>query len=433
MKLSDKLQVEINQARARLLELAEIEEPTDENRNELEELRSKVDTLTTRHETAIEAEAIEQRAIEEDPTSEDAEGREISALIRDAQIGPFIREATERDTFVIDGRESELRSALEIRDGDFPMCLLMDWSGAEEEVRAAMHLDEEYRADTVTAPPAALSTQVQSGSWLARLMVTTNARFIGVTTRSVGPGEHVYPYVDGTAAASTPTKGTAVDAVAGVINHKRHQPRAVQSRYLISEEDQMRLGQGYEAALRRDLREQIAEGLDKFVFADGTDGMLETIPAPSDDADLAAGASNLTHLHTGIVGAIDGRYAGELSDLNVSVTPGLFQRMSILAPTNTSAFLTDYLRAHGCGVRANAHIPASLGSGSKVGESYVLVSRARGIVGSAIMSVYAGARMGVDTSGVLMQKRQVALNVVGYFDFDVIRTANWTKFRAATA
>ena len=427
MKLSDKLQIEINEARNRVLELAEIEEPTEENRAELKDLSAKMKTLTERQAVAKEAEEIEIREIAEDKTQEDGEAKELSDIIAESRLSPFIQAAFDPEKRSVDGREAELKAALEIDgDYDFPMALLVDWSGSEDEQQRAMipeHLREEHRVDTATN--ISFATMVQSSAWLSRLFATTNAAFIGVTTRAVGAGEHIYPFVAGSAAASTPDKNAAVDAPTATIETKTHTPRAVQSRYVISEEDRIKLGNAYENALRSDLRNQLMAGLDNFVFANSADGMLTTIPAVASDADLSA-ASTFEAMHTNVLSAIDGLYASELIDLNVSCSADAYGRMASVAPSGTSAFLTDYLRVQGCGVRANAHIG---GISGKTNQSYAIASRSRGIAGAAVMSVYRAGSMNVDMSGGLMQRRQVALNVVGFFDFDAIRTANWIKFR----
>ena len=423
MKLSDKIQVELNEARNRVLELAEIEEPTDENRSELEDLRTKMKSLGERHAVALEAEEIEIREIANDPDQEDGEARELSNLITVASVSPFLKAAFENRALE-DGPEAELLAALEITENrDFPMALLVDWTGEEERQQNMLRGEEEHRVDAITN--TSISTMVTSGMWLSRLMATTNAQFIGVTTRPVGPGDHVYPYVAGSAEASFPSKNAAVDAVAGTIDSETHTPNAVQTRYLINEEDKIRLGSAYENALRRDLRDQLMAGLDKYVFADATAGMLTTIPAVTGDADINA-QSTFEAMHTNVLDAIDGLYASELMDLNVSVNPKAHGRMGAVSPSGTAAFLTDYLKAQGCRVRANAHIAGITG---KTNQTYALVSRSRGISGAAIMSVYRSGSMMLDTYGDFQRKRQTAINVVGYFDFSVVRAANWIKFR----
>ena len=431
MRLSQKLQAEINELRGRIRELINIEEPTEEQRNELADIRPKMETLITRQDAAFAVEAAEDREIEENPPEETPEDRELSEMIRSARVTPYIESVVENRA--LDGVEAELRSALEIGEGELPLALLVDWSGEEERQQQSLlpaHLQEEHRVDAVTTPPGTLSTMVTSGSWLARLFAATNASFLGVTTRPVGEGEHVYPFVAGSAEAATPAVGAAVDAVAGTIDSKTHKPRAVQARYLINKEDRLRLGNSYEGALRRDLRDQIAAGLDKFVFVDGTDGMLTVLDARTGDAALSA-ASTFEQMHVGILEAIDGIYAQELMDLNVSVRPAVYAYAGAKAPANTAAFLTDYLKAQGCQVRANAHLPEITG---QAGESYAIISKSRGIAGAAILSVYAGAALTIITNDqALSRKRQIALDMTAYFDFSVIRKANWDKFRIAVS
>ena len=428
MKLSDKISVEINQVRERALELAGIEEPTDENRSEITDLRAKMKTLGTRHETALEAEAFEDRKIAEDPDLEDPEGKELSNLILGSKLSRYVRSGAEERS-IDDGMESELNAALGVEDGHFPLQLLVDWSGEEERQQqdmlpVGMRQSEEHRVDTVTN--LSISTMAMSGQYLIRMLAMSNAQHMGVTTRSVGPGEHNYPYVGGNSAAGTPAKAAAQDAPAATVTTKTHTPRAVHTRYLITEEDRLKLGNSYEAALRSDLRNQIVSKLDDFVFTDATDGMLVTITTPTGDAAISA-SSSFAAMHGSVLDAVDGVYAGYLMDLNWSVKPDIYGRAGSVAPNNTAAFLTEYLTSMGCTVRANEHIPHIA---SATNQSYTLVSKGKGIQGAAIMSVWNTGTMVLDSTGVNLQSRQVALNVVGYFDFDVIRTDSWYKFRA---
>ena len=434
MKLSDKLQVEINQVRERALELAEIEEPTDENRNEISELRTKMKDLNLRHQTAQEAEETEIREIAKDPSQEDGEGRELSALVKESRLAPFVQAAVADDFRSIDGREAELAAALEIdaANGDFPLALMVDWSGDEERQRnellpPGMRFPsvggEEHRVDTVTN--LSISTMVTSGMWLVRMLAMSNATHIGVTTRSVGPGDHIYPYVSGGGTVSTPAKNAETDSAAATVSTKTHTPNAIHTRYLISEEDRIRLGNAYEGALRTDMRNNLVSSLDGVVFTKATDGMLAAVTVASGDAAIAA-SSTFAAVHSNVLEAVDGVYAMELMDLNVSVKPDGYGRMAEIHPDNTSTFLTDYLKAMGCITKANAHIPEITSADN---QSYVLVSKARGITGAAILSVYQSGTMRIDRSAGILQKRQIALDLVGFYDFDVIRTDNWRRFR----
>ena len=427
MKLSDKISVEINQVRERALELAGIEEPTDENRSEITDLRAKMKTLGERHVTALEAEEIEVREIAADTDLEDSEGKELSKLILGSKLSRYV-ETNALQERSLDGMEAELSAALNVEDGHFPMQLLVDWSGEEERQQQdllphAMRQSEEHRVDAVTN--LTISTMATSAMYLVRMLATSNAQHLGVTTRSVGPGEHNYPYVGGSSTAGTPAKAAAQDAPAATVTTKTHTPRAVHTRYLITEEDRLKLGNSYEGALRTDLRNQIVSKLDNFVIADSTDGMIVIVPAATGDAALSAD-STFAQMQGGVLSAVDGVYAGSLMDLNWSIRPAVYAAAGVLAPASTAAFLTDYLPSMGCMVKANAHIPAD---GTDAKESYTLVCKKRGIAGAAIMSVWNTGTMVLDSTGANLQSRQVALNVVGYFDFDVIRTDSFYKFR----
>ena len=292
------------------------------------------------------------------------------------------------------------------------MQLLVDWSGEEERQQQdllpfGMRQSEEHRADAVTN--LSISTMAMSSMYLIRMLAMSNAQHLGVTTRSVGPGEFNYPYVGGTSAAGTPAKAAAQDAPAATVTTKTHTPRAVHTRYLITEEDRLKLGNSYEGALRTDLRNQIVSKLDNFVIADSTDGMLATVPVRTGDAALSADSS-FAEMHGGVLEAIDGIYAKNLADLNWSIRPAVYAGAGVLAPASTAAFLTDYLNSMGCMVMANAHIGEITGA---AGESYTLLCKKRGIAGAAIMSVWNTGTMVLDSTGANLQSRQVALNVVG--------------------
>lgn len=418
MQLSDKLQIQINNLRGRALELAQLEKPAQADRQEIGSLKTEMRSLSDRLELALQSEGSEK--IDLALTGDRSEDREAQRLFGAASLGNYMI-ATYEDRSLV-GAEAELNAAFELGGPrDFPLRML---ALRDDEMPGA---SEEQRVDALTS--LTISTMITSGNWLTRMLAMSNAAAAGVTMRSVGQGEVSYPYVGGTQTAFVPSKGTATDAVAGTVTTKTHTPRAAQARYLVAREDQLKLGNSYDAALRADLRGQVTSAIDNFVFADSTDGMLVTVPAASGDAALSA-ASTFKQMQSGVLSAIDGIYAMEIADLSLSIRPAVYAYAGAIAPTSTDAFFTDYLKSMGCVVRANAHIAEISG---QAGESYAIASKGRGIQGSAILSVWESGTMQIDSTGSNLAKRQVVLDIAAFFDFDVIRAASFYKYRIAVS
>ena len=173
--------------------------------------------------------------------ADDGEAAEMRQLREKVSIGRYMEAAYEGRG--VDGAERELNQHHKLPGNKFPLEILAP------ETRATTDAD----------------ATANQQAWIDRLFSETAAMGVGVTFKSVAPGVAAIPVT--TAGASAAQRGRtepASDATwtVGVTEIK---PTRNAVRGVYTSEDAMRLP-GLEAALRRDLRMALTEGVDRAVF-----------------------------------------------------------------------------------------------------------------------------------------------------------------------
>ena len=92
------------------------------------------------------------------------------------------------------------------------------------------------------------------------------AQQLGVTFNSVGPGVASFPVTTAGATAGQLAKSGASPAAAWTIGVTEMKPKRNAVHAIFSIEDVQRIGPGLEAALQRDLRSALVEGIDRAIF-----------------------------------------------------------------------------------------------------------------------------------------------------------------------
>ena len=166
MKASDRIKLAQSERRKKLATLAEVENPTDEQRAEIEGLTTEYRAAESQAQAAIIAETEERAAI--DPAV--GEARELRELRGRVNFGNYVTAAAEQRS--ADGAAFEYNQALGIAGNRFPLALLAP---------------AELRAETTADGMANQST------WVDRLFAETLAMYLGITFEAVSPGVSAHP------------------------------------------------------------------------------------------------------------------------------------------------------------------------------------------------------------------------------------------------
>lgn len=433
MLTSHKLAVEIQERKKRLLELAGVDEPTEDQNKEREEIRSKLVELEDRRLSAIEGEQVDQSDTEMEL---DAEGRERARLEERASFANYLMAGYEERA--VDGAEKELNDAMGIKHGSFPLSML----APKDDRRDGFDRNGiETRADAVTS--LSIDTAQRPRSFLDRLFKGSAVQHLGISPTSVPAGVDAYPVTTGGVTAQTVTKGTKKEAEEFTATVETLKPLRCSASVIYSKEDAHRIPQ-LEDAIRRDMRNafvdamsnEVINGVDGASNATVITGLVETgTPLKIDgtaDGNLSA-ASTGTQIVSGFLSLVDGIHAQTPGDLRALVAPELMAYMGSLTDGSTNApdqYITDILSRKGVSVMATDHISEIGTSGDAAGDSYAVISRGRGLAGAVQMPVWAGASLIVDPYS-RTQQGEILLTLVSFWNFAVVRDSNFALRRIA--
>lgn len=409
MTTLQKLQLKMSEARQQLNELAGLDAPTDEQVTEMDESAKGYAALEVQYRSAVIADSAD--AVETADES-DSEGRELRSIVDRATLGNYMQAAL--NDGLLDGAESELNAALEIRGGagtQIPWHMLDDLG------------EIETRADAPTPAPATVGAN-QSGI-LGRVFARTAAAWLGVAMPQVPVGEAVYTTLTTGQAAAPQAKDGKVEAAAGVFTPQSVGPTRLTARYLFRMEDAAVL-RGMEESLRADLRGALGEELDKQIIAgDGSapnfDGFHGALTAAATVSAVATASDYINALS----GAVDGRYALSIDDVRMLVGAETYAHMMTLFFASTSVNVSDYLAQAGARIRVSAHVPAAASSKQ---DAILSTNPAQGAVApmwpsvSVIRDIYTGAAAG-----------QISLTIVALGNFVIRQSGGYklTKFQTA--
>ncbi|MCY4592611.1 MAG: hypothetical protein OXE86_19065 [Alphaproteobacteria bacterium] len=387
---------------------------TDEIRSEQDRLEAEIPDLERRERAAtvaVEAEETEQRSagtMARAPEG-DGEDRERAELRSRVRMAGYVAAAVEQRS--ADGAEAEYNAALGIAGNRFPLELL-----APVETRATTD------TDTVTTPRR----------WLDRLFAGTAAERVGITMESVQAGVASYPVTTAGASAAQRQRSTdsAADA-AWTVGVTEMRPKRNAVRLLFSIEDAARIP-GLEAALTRDLRMAMTEGIDRAVFLGdaGASGNNADIVGLNTAAGLSAVEVSQANkiLGPGTLGAftglVDGVHAMGLGDLRTVAAVGAWRLWedTIINSTADNMTLAAFLRSAGLSWSARGEIETATDDG----DLAAFVGRGRGIEGAGVAAVWeAGELIRDPYSGAA--KGEVALTLCYLWDFALPRASNFAR------
>lgn len=414
--MTDKQKLEVAAATARkeLRALAMDDEATAEA---IAEATAKVDNLEARAAALVDPEPTggdgdgdgDGEGADRDGDEGDAETRERRKLEARSNVARYVGAAMEGQP--VDGAEAEYNAALGMSAGSFPLRLLAP------EARATTDAD----------------AQANQGSWIDRLFGDSAARWLGISMPSVAAGTAAYPVTTAGAASAQRGRREAAADSAWTVGVTELKPTRNVVRAVFSVEDAARLP-GVEAALRRDLRMALVDGIDRAIFT-GDSGASE------DTADItglntAAGVVEETVSQTGKIAAtsvlaafvnmVDGKAAAMLGDLRAVLSVGAYRLwVSTMASNAENDVISQFLREAGLpGVRVREGISTVTTANAFAG----FVGRQRGITGCGVAPVWDAARL-IRDPYTNAAKGEIAVTLTTLWAFGLPRASNFGRIK----
>ena len=273
-------------------------------------------------------------------TKTDSEGHEYREMMGRANLGSIVDDLLAHRNPT--GVEDEIQKHLGLSGQQVPLDMLR---GGDFEQRA------------VTSAPGQVAQNPHG--IIPYIFPQSASAFLGVSMPSVPVGEAVFSVLTGTLDVGTPAEHAAQAETTGAFTATVLSPRRLQASFFFSIEDRARFA-GMAEALRQNLHDGLADGLDKQILA-GTDGLFSGTNLPNnpqttnDDFDSYLG--NLCW------NQIDGRHATTTSDLSMVVGAETLKDLgATYRNTSVDRSALDRIMEITSGVRVSAHVPAADGT-----------------------------------------------------------------------
>lgn len=388
----ERAQLRASEIRTRLAELAAVPELDDEQRSELDTLRTEYGDVERRVQAlTIAGSAPGDGDGDGDGETESRESDpELEALLAAANIGDIYEAALSgRPT---DGETRELQEHYGLEETSVPLAML-----------------GESRAEgNNTDAPAAGSRGASQAPIIDYVFPQAVATFLNVPQPTVPVGERVYTVLSTAASAGTPALEADQAVSTAAFSAEVLSPARIQAALAYRIEDRASL-RGMDEALRSNLRGALADKLDAQVVA--------KLLAEGQDVDLT-GTKPYTFatFHDALYGGVDGRYAGGVGSVRAVLGADVYRAAAGFYRTANSEFSAiDELTQRGGGVRVSAHIPAI--AAKKAKAIYRVGTRM-----DAVAPIWEGVEIIADR--VTQAKAgQTLLTAVMLYNVDVLRKA----------
>ena len=334
-----KLTVRASEIRARLSELAEVAELTEEHRGELTTLRTEYRDTEGKLQAAITAEGDAQPV----PLGQGAsvEDRAYGDLCGRANIGAIFQALTERRA--TEGAEAEIQQHHKLAPHQVPLDLL----------RAPV----EHRA--ITAAPT--NTETMQEAPIQPVFAMGDLAYLGVDMPSVPTGDAVFPVLTSRPVVRGPFTGSDVATETdGSYDAELLAPERVQASFSYLRTDAARFGMMGES-LREALNSGLTEKIDQEGIA-GAKGLLAGANLANHNA--AAVTTYADYVSQFGYNRVDGRYAPTPTDLRVLMGSTTYAHAgSVYRSASTDLSAIDRLMlVTGKPVRVSAHVPDASGN-----------------------------------------------------------------------
>ena len=439
MKTSDKIKIEMSQARERLAVFAAKDDATDDEKKERAALMTEWPELEARYQAALLSEDEEDAAAQlEDPDGElDAESKEFHEKIAPkASAADYLLALKEGKGLA--GETKEFNEALgqtagikQTDDGlglDFPLYMLDPGEPVDGE-------NAEYAATSLS-----LDLIRRGNAWLNRIFLDSASTALGVTRRMVPKGSMSYATITGGVSPATTAAGTAKDEETLTARSLELEPRSIRGGYQITTRDLFRLGDMYNAAITADLRGAMTQAMDSEIV-NGKSGEIDGFLGDSDiskrklngTSDGAqTGESTAAHFTGAAFGFVDGKYAADSKDVSVLVSPEVYTwawQKALSIGSTDHVFLLPWLEDV-AGVKFTASDQLSAITGS---QYYSIFCLARGKAGSAIHAMWDNAMIVMDRYGTNRTSGYESFYILGHHDFGLLRHEIWALRRTTAA
>ena len=393
MTNKQKLETRQLEIQKRNAELSGVEELTDEQRGELDTLRTEYGDVCSK---LIAAGTQPEPTIE--TRGEDSESVELRALIHDASPGRILAAVHSRKN--TDGREAELQAHFKVGGNELPHAMLV-----------------EHRAAT----PAPANVGTQQAEIIQPIFGQTGAAHLNIPMPSVEAGAAVYPVISARPTPETPAEGATVtaDIPAGSFTADLLKPQAAQAQIEFSREDAASFP-SMSDALGRLIVDAVGFELDRQMLVNTANGLLTLgLAAPANPAALAGFAAYRTAINS----QVNGREAGVASDCRILVGQKTYEHAdTVFRTTDSELSALDWIMAKSGGVRVHTEVPAIVDK-----RQDAVIAKALGQQ-HAVMPTWSAVQLVTDEVTKL-QKRLIVLTAIQLFAFKVLRTDGFARVR----
>ena len=349
MKASQRVALEMSEKREKLNALLAVDELTEDQRDDLGKLTTRLQELEVEARAAILAEG---ETTVTQTTVTDGESDELRSLIGRANIGAIFDATLEHRATV--GPEAELQSHYRVAANTIPLALL------------------EHRA--VTAAPGQVSQN--QAAIIPGVFPMSCAAFLAVDMPTVATGDAVFPVLSTNADVGVPAENAAQSETTGSFAADVLSPGRLQASFFYSREDRARFS-GMDTALRANLSDALSDALDKQILV-GTEGLLTGTKLPNNNA--SAVTSYATYRSELGYARVDGTFAGSVGDIRIVMGASTYGHAAGVfrsANAGDRAALEDLMAVTG-GVKVSAHVPAATGANKQ--ETVVRLGSRRDMV-----------------------------------------------------
>lgn len=434
-----KITVKLSETRERLNELSGIDEPTDEQRSEMDTLITEYSTLEQRHRAAVVAQGETEAAAVGlfADGSTDGDTAELRSLLGRVKLTDYLAPASAGVGLA--GAAAELNAALEVptvgKQGGvcIPWRMLLPDGGLTPETRTDGD-GVEQRAFTTTTQ---LDGPVMQRPILQRLFGMDIMDTLGVRIDTVPVGRTEWPLITAGVAPDNVAEGTAAaDAVAVTFSTETLKPKRLTGVYEYTHEMAAQVPD-LESSLRRDLADAVSAKMNDLVIngdeatnAEEPDGFATTITAPSDAGAVAAYA-DYAGMHAL---AVDGIHASMETEVTSVIGVDVYKHAASVYQAGSGESGSEALRRRGMKCMASPFVGTAV---SGTGQHKLNLLHAAGPNGGSmrgdsvaavwptlevIRDIYSKASQGVVLTWVTLWDAQTAFRSSAYqrVAFDII-------------
>ena len=390
MRPSQKLAVRASEIREKLATFAEVDGSlSDEQRSDLESLRTEYKDT----ESKLTAALISEDAPIETRHKEDGEGKEMRALIGKCNVGVIFDASVEKRALA-DGPERELQTHHGLGENQIPLELL------------------ETRAVT----PAPSDVGQNQSEIIPAVFPASCAAFMAIDMPTVAVGDSVYPVLTSTLTVGTPAENAAQSETTGAFSADVLSPSRLQAAFFYSRESRARFS-GMDAALRMNLSDGLASGLDKEILA-GTSGLLTGTNLPNHNVNAVTTFAN--YISEFGYARVDGRFSSMTSELRSVVGAATYAHMgNTYRNTSVDRNVVDRLSEITGGTKVSSHVPAA--ASNKQNAVIRLGSRR-----DAVAPIWSGISI-IPDEITLAANGQIKITAVMLYAVKILRTDGFFK------